>query len=987
MSTRPSRIGLGFAVALLLSLSQVTGALAVTTGAISGTVTDAASNAPISGAAVAAVSPSGTYRATTNARGFFVLVGVSPDTYTLTISKAGYQPQSLAGVTVSQGNNVVENVRLGKEVRTIGQVSVRGQTTSLVQPNVTTDSYSVDTQQQDTLKGTPLSSEQFGLLNELPGVSNANGYPLLRGGLENNEGYQVEGITVTDPFYNQFANNDTFNGARDIKVVLGPGDATQGGAGSGYINEVVKQGAYPAFGIFQTEFGWQVRQNNLNFEYGNATPDNRFSYFISGRYQPNQTGIDAPNANGPYRPNQVVQGVALNDTLGQGSAFTGADTLVNLYYKLGRNNRDQIQFYDEKGLQNYQGNYGLFTPATRYYAYDPFYAGAIYAPLTPAQLPVFPGQNPNQIYPNQPGQIQTYDLTKLAFSHTFNSSTFLNARLFRLNGNTEFNLTESNYPYIGYGYPSLFNDFYEATPFQTTGAAFDLQKQLGDKHFVSLGGEYKFSNGHLLIGYPPSLAFLFLPNEINDFIPGGGGQFDPAVTGKNIRLPLPEYGTLDPEYSSAAYITDQFKPTDRITLQPGLRFEKQRIHLPAGLYDVNALAPKLGATYALGANKDTVLRATYGHSTVFAPLGQVEYIYQAPTLFHNYPATASNCGGYQTNFSSPCKDYYDQIVNDFAANIGYNPSSFPQAQKSDSYDASLEHRYANNVSLKLTSYYRRDYDVVTQVALPININGTLVNGPTSVTNLGNGRTFGIDMGLSREVPQGLGGQFNLTYINQFINYLSNGAFIPDVNPATLQTLVHPPYLSPFDATLALDYRRNGWRVNPILTYAKGNPQGFPQSFYVTQPNGLYEAVPNTNYFGNPNTPCYFVDPQVPGTSAAPNIVGSLGGGCAKARNSTLSPANIFGYLTVSKDITRRSTVGFTIYNLFDNRTQGLYEQLAGGTGAYVNNGFGAYGAGSGFSQYGNGFIAGAPNAFPNGPFFNTESGPGRYGVFFVNVKI
>jgi hypothetical protein len=585
-----------------------------------------------------------------------------------------------------------------------------------------------------------------------------------------------------------------------------------------------------------------------------------------------------------------------------------------------------------------------------------------------------------------PGQIQNYELTKVADAHQFSDVTYLNAWVYRLNGDTNFNLTESNYPYLSFGFPFLFGDFFEATPFQTTGAAFDVQTQAGDKNFVTIGGDYNISTGHLLIQYPSSAIFAWLPNEWLDFAPGLGGEFDPTKPGATaIRMPFAAYGTQDPEYKASSYFSDSIKPTDKLTIEPALRWETQRIHQPAGLYAVYTFSPKFNTSYEVTPN--VVLRASFGHSTILAPLGQVEYIYQAPAFFKKFPSDAAICGPFP--YTSPCANYYDQILADEQANIGFNPAAFPKAQQSDSYDFSIEQNLGAQVSAKLTTWYRRDYDVLVNEALPIFINGTPLNGPTQVTNNGSGNSFGVDLGVTRQLAQGLSGQLNVTYINQFINYLSGNAFIPTVLPSTLATRVHPPYLAPFETALALDYRRNGWRISPDLIYSHGNPTGFPDYYYVKTANGTYNAVLNTNYFGNPNDPCYFVDPQVPGTPANPNIVGALGGGCDQARDGVLSKANVFGNLTVSKDVSPHSTVGVSIFNLFNNRVVGLYNGLAGGNFSYVNNGFGAYGAGSGYSQYGPKgcpiCVSGAPAAFPPGPFFNTQSGSAISGLLFVNV--
>src|SRR5450631_3562782 len=89
------------AIALILSLfCQGTWVLAGTTGTLSGTVTDAATHSPLAGAKVTVVSPSQTASTTTDRSGHFVFLALPPDTYTVTVTEAGYDQASVSGQTV-----------------------------------------------------------------------------------------------------------------------------------------------------------------------------------------------------------------------------------------------------------------------------------------------------------------------------------------------------------------------------------------------------------------------------------------------------------------------------------------------------------------------------------------------------------------------------------------------------------------------------------------------------------------------------------------------------------------------------------------------------------------------------------------------------------------------------------------------------------------------------------------------------------------------
>ncbi len=89
----------------------------VTTGSITGTVTDAENGSAIAGATVT----DGTRTTTTDAAGGYTIADVPPGTYGVTAGKSGYQSSSLT-VTVVSGGNAVANFSLN-EIVTTGSIT------------------------------------------------------------------------------------------------------------------------------------------------------------------------------------------------------------------------------------------------------------------------------------------------------------------------------------------------------------------------------------------------------------------------------------------------------------------------------------------------------------------------------------------------------------------------------------------------------------------------------------------------------------------------------------------------------------------------------------------------------------------------------------------------------------------------------------------------------------------------------------------------
>ena len=91
------------AVVLVMAALVAAGAAtarASTTGTLRGRVVDGATNAPVVGATVNAVSPSQTASTVTDGSGAFSFLALNPDTYTLHVEKTGYAPASQPGATV-----------------------------------------------------------------------------------------------------------------------------------------------------------------------------------------------------------------------------------------------------------------------------------------------------------------------------------------------------------------------------------------------------------------------------------------------------------------------------------------------------------------------------------------------------------------------------------------------------------------------------------------------------------------------------------------------------------------------------------------------------------------------------------------------------------------------------------------------------------------------------------------------------------------------
>jgi Carboxypeptidase regulatory-like domain len=360
------------------ALYFATGSLALAAGGVTGTlrgsVVDSKTNAPIAGARIDAHSQSGNYTTSTDAHGFFTLLDVPPDTYSVRIAADGYEPQTVTGITVfGDQTEQLGAVRLAKGLRTIATVQARD-TTSAFQPHQTTDETTFQGNRISQALGEAGSTNFNQLVLSAPGViANTNYQPgpgvqsnafTIRGSASVEIGYQFDGVDYRGSFFDENPSQGYLNGVGggegSLQVVSGAGDATQGGIGAGVVNIVPGRGTYPGTGFMSFDVAGPWYDHSAEGQYGFATPNGQFSDFFSFR-----STRSAPQ----YAP----YGVDVSDLANYyGTSFNyDDDVLNNFYYRFGKNNSQQIQvltdWLDHRAWANAGG-----LQFANYYPYDPF---------------------------------------------------------------------------------------------------------------------------------------------------------------------------------------------------------------------------------------------------------------------------------------------------------------------------------------------------------------------------------------------------------------------------------------------------------------------------------------------------------------------------------------------------------------------------------------------------------------------------------------
>jgi Carboxypeptidase regulatory-like domain/TonB dependent receptor len=659
------------------------------TGALQGTVVDGGTKAPVAGATIVAAAPSARYTATTDKNGFFQLNGVTVDTYSLSITAAGYETFTLSGVTV-QGDQTVNlgAQTLAKALRQIGRTSARSQS-SVFQPSQTTDEVTVSGARATQALGKALNTSENQLALSIPGVQLTNLNRLtIRGGLSSEVGYQLDGVNFTEPFLNQNGGNGFFNGLASLQVVAGAGDASQGNIGGGVVNVVVQRGTYPPSGLLDVEIGGPSAFHQAAIQYGFASPNGRFSDYVSyvnQRYVPYFGGISTSTD-----PFGVQFAVTPSGGVLPSSAFN-QDFLNNFVYKFGKDNTQSLQvlfqnrdfdtFGDRFGggaLVPYYNNpyfhqgLGFSGGATAADAGDPLLNNAFLsrvvdkpfnaAPLGSPNTPELIGFNPSQYL-------------KFEYDNVINGSTFLALRAYNL----QFRNGGTNY----YDPQSTGND--NITGGNRTGFSGELTKTFSSKHTVEIGGS--MANIHpIWDAYQPYPALLdvegayagagfvqlaslngfngALPN-LGDFAtPADYGGACPAATANNpnpcylynhgITNPhVPSFGigyNKSVQIQSGFFVRDQWTPSPKLKFDLGLRVDTMIYKQGANPFNPTDLANPddvpVGGTAAgnflsQGFLRPTVTQPRLAASYQFDPNNSLRFGFARSVVFANAQTQAT----------------------------------------------------------------------------------------------------------------------------------------------------------------------------------------------------------------------------------------------------------------------------------------------------------------------------------------------------------
>ncbi len=515
----PNLASLVAAIALLSTFSP---ALAGTTGGLTGHVIDAGTQAPIAGAKVTVASPSQSETTTTDATGSYAFVSLSPDTYTVTASANGYDPTSLPGINVIVDQSQTLTVSLKRAATVLGRVSVTGTPTGLVKAGVTSNVYSVTgaaAQAATALGGSGNLNTAYSQMAAVPGVSSVQGQqgwyqPIyIRGGDLDQVGWEFDGIPVNRTYDNAPQTFLSNLGQQELQVYTGGTSPNADASGiAGYVNQVIKRGTNPGFQALDFGIGGPAHYEKASYEIGEATPDQRFSYYLGSsivsqgfRYIDQFNGASYINKGYFFPINTTYFGNGTN-TFTTGNAYGIADTqdhenVANIHIRVGANDDVQLLYMTSYLYMDYyssQNDLGgraflLNNSASINFADMAIYTGPLLQAPNPAAVkPYLFAGTPHAFGATIPADVRDSNtnadsISKVQFQHNFSTSSYLRVFGFSDYSNWFIHGPESQALFCCYG--AELAD-YELPSHQYGGVA-DYSNQLNDKNLLTISALYE----------------------------------------------------------------------------------------------------------------------------------------------------------------------------------------------------------------------------------------------------------------------------------------------------------------------------------------------------------------------------------------------------------------------------------------------------------------------------------------------------------------
>ena len=646
---------------------------AQTTGKISGQVTDSNGEALIG---VNIVVEGTSLGASTDLDGFYVILNIRAGIYKLRYSYIGYQTKIFDNVDIDVDKTTKFNVVLESEAIAGDEVVVTA-SRPMVEFNQTSV---ISTVGKEDIKVLPVQS-----LNEIVNLQAGVVDGHFRGGRLGEVQYQVDGVTVNNPYDNQSTLQLDRSVLEEVQVISGTFDAKYGQAMSGVVNAVLKSGSNrfewsgEIYGgdYFTTDndrypnnnFYNPTEINNFQLTLGGPLPVSKTTFFINGRRFRNNGWLFGDRIFLPTDENDIENGIIYP---------TGDGETVAMQFREEWNGQFKIT---NQSLSNIQISYQ-----------------AIIVDLVQSRY-----NNSFRIEPDGIKEQHTFSITHgLDWTHTISPKLFY-----------KLSVRQNYFDYSDYKYESVYDPLYleagepQSLPNYEYGAivqGVDISRFIQETNSGIVKADFTWQ------AYRTQLFEWGLEGQISEMKFGSPGFLRSTIV-EGTAVLLPQEGTKpeDPKVETyyprqfSVYMQDRLEWGDLI-LRAGLRFEyfDADATIPSNLQNpANSLAPPVPQSESKPTSKKNALAPRLGFSF---PLSSTASLYFSYGHFYQMPGL----GNLYNNSNYLVLDELQEGGIEYGV-LG-NPDLKPEL--TIQYEFGLKQALSNYIGAELSIFYKDIRDLL-----------------------------------------------------------------------------------------------------------------------------------------------------------------------------------------------------------------------------------------------------------------------------------
>ncbi len=296
-----------------------------TTGKIFGTVTDKNTGEPLIGVNI--IVKDQLLGASSDANGEYYILNIPPGKYDLEISYIGYNTVNIKNVEVQSDQTTIVDIKLSEQVMESDEDIVVIAERPMIQKDLTA-SKNIATAEE--IKALPVETYAGIMLTQAGVTQGADGALHIRGGRSTEIAYQVDGVSVANPFAtNGLATSVATNAIQEMTVTSGAYSAEYGNAMSGVVNFTTKDGG-SRYNTFLSVYSgdYVSSRNNIFLNIDDISPaanliaEGTFSgplfqeytsatFFLSARYNKSEGYLygvreHTPNDSSNFEPKQKI---------------------------------------------------------------------------------------------------------------------------------------------------------------------------------------------------------------------------------------------------------------------------------------------------------------------------------------------------------------------------------------------------------------------------------------------------------------------------------------------------------------------------------------------------------------------------------------------------------------------------------------------------------------------------------------------------------